>query len=253
MNCHKIFGALLCSLSCLVNGAQENTTLVAALIQSDSCVREEKPVTQELYCSHLLRALEELVCECKQLKDSLAQQVDCTNKPALNELCDRLSVSINENNQIVSSDAQSLQAKALSKLLKRTKNLKDLIDQIHNKDLRGIKAGLDKVKKELLQELEQVKSELTANHEIVNHSAQTLENLEMRITYLETVLLSVEEKILLLADAYQELASTIGSSSDESANAQELDSVLAIDQAQLSLITWLKTVYKQLRASDYIS
>jgi ABC-type phosphate transport system auxiliary subunit len=253
MNRHLMMGAFVCSLSCLVNGTDEKNLLLAGLIQSSTCMRQEKPVTPELYCSHLLKTLEELVCECKNLKDSLLQQIDCTDNPALSELCDRLSVSINENNQIVSPDAQSIQAKALSKLLKRTKTLKAFIDQIHNKDLRGIKAGLDKLKKELLQELDLVKKDIANNQETITGNAHGIENIEMRLNYLETTLLSVEEKILLLADAYQELASTIGSSSDESANAQELDSVLAIDQAQLSLITWLKTVYKQLRASDYIS
>ncbi|MFZ5953583.1 MAG: hypothetical protein ACOYT8_00620 [Candidatus Dependentiae bacterium] len=254
MNCTKHAMAVLClMLCCSVIAHDDQTTYSASLIDPVSCEKHEKPVTKELYFSQLLKTVEELVTECKNLKESLTMQSDFTDNAAIHELCDRLSVSINENNQIVSPDVQSLHAKALAKLLKRSKELKALVDLIHTKDLRGLKTALDKVKKELVEELSIIKNDIQANQDGITNSGQMLENIEMRVAYLESVLLSVEQKVMVLADAYQDLASTIGSTTDESANADDLDSVIAIDQAQLSLITWLKTVYKQLRADDYIS
>lgn len=228
----------------------------ATLVDGDCATMVEKPVTKDLYFYHLLKSLEQLVQNCKMVTDALAGHLEQKDIEATQELCQRLSVSINENNNLIPqsfSDMQALHAKALSKLLKRTKNLKEAIDHIHNKDLKSIKILVEKLKKDLAQELAAVQETLNTVESIAILHDEKLESVLTRVAGLELQLQILAQEFALLKEDNAKLLDVLGSPTDESADTDDLGSVIAIDQAELSLISWLKTVYKQLRADDFIS
>lgn len=228
----------------------------ATLVEGDCATMVEKPVTKDLYFYHLLKSLEHLVQNCKSVTDALAGHLEQKDIEATQELCQRLSVSINENNNLIPqsfSDMQALHAKALSKLLKRTKNLKEAIDQIHNKDLKALKTLVEKLKKDLAQELAVLQETLNTVESIALVQDEKLESVVNRVVGLELQLQLLTQEFALLKEDNAKLLDVLGSPTDESADTDDLGSVIAIDQAELSLISWLKTVYKQLRADDFIS
>ena len=59
--------------------------------------------------------------------------------------------------------------------------------------------------------------------------------------------------LLEVVDELEYQAEVLGDLDDPSVGNEEFNSVLDIDQAQLSLISWLKTVYRELIKDQFVS
>lgn len=98
----------------------------------------------------------------------------------------------------------------------------------------------------ILQQISHLGLLLEALAYVVQAQAQVTQDLGNHIEDLE---FAVETLALELAN----VQATIGSPSDVSVGEEDFNSVDDIDQAQLSVISWLKTVYRQQLADKFIS
>lgn len=81
---------------------------------------------------------------------------------------------------------------------------------------------------------------------VVQAQTQITQDLVNHVNDLENTVAGIDAQL-------QTLQATIGSLTDVSVGEQEFNSVQDIDDAQLSVISWLKTVYREQLASKFIS
>ena len=146
--------------------------------------------------------------------------------------------------------------RALDELQTRSHKMQKSIDKVRNQDMHRINEGLVVIIGELRAQFDQLiqavasvpcpaqapcncVTQIDAVASSISDLAERLYQLELRTIYLEE---NINVVRMLLGDPDQ-----------GSGDPQDLDSVIAIDESQMSLIQWLKTIYRQQRADDYIS
>lgn len=141
-------------------------------------------------------------------------------------------------------------AEPMKKIEQKIDSINQAANQIQNFIIDNYNQPTDQELKEqyhkILLQLSHLGLLLEAIAYVVQAQAQLTQDLSNHIGDLEY---DIETLQLELAN----LQATIGSPSDVSVGEQDFNSVDDIDEAQLSVISWLKTVYRQQLADKFIS
>lgn len=141
-------------------------------------------------------------------------------------------------------------AEPMKKIEQKIESINQAASQIQNFIIDNYNQPTDKELKEqyhhILNKLAQLGLLLEALAYVVQAQGQATQEVVNLVN-------DLEESIVALSAQVADLQAVLGSLNDVSVGEQDFDSVDDIDEAQLSLISWLKTIYRQQLHDKFIS